>query len=58
MAKDFFIARDHIGIIRLYIGWDKNNVTYVSSELKSIESYCEKLQEFPPGYYYIGRRPF
>ena len=51
-TKDYFIARDHMGIIPLYIGWDENGVTYVASEMKSIEPYCEKLQEFPPGNYY------
>jgi len=51
-TKDYFVARDHIGIIPLYIGWDENGVTYVASEMKSIESYCETLQEFPPGNYY------
>ena len=51
-SKDYFIARDHMGIIPLYIGWDKNGVTYVASEMKSIETYCEELQEFPPGHYY------
>jgi len=51
-TKDYFIARDHMGIIPLYIGWDKNGVIYVASEMKSIEPYCEKLQEFPPGNYY------
>jgi asparagine synthase (glutamine-hydrolysing) len=53
-TKDYFIARDHIGIVPLYIGWDKDGVTYVASEMKSIESYCEKLQEFPPGHYYLS----
>ena len=53
-TKDYFIARDHIGIIPLYIGWDKDGVTYVASEMKAIESYCEILQEFPPGHYYKG----
>ena len=51
-TKDYFISRDHIGIIPLYIGWDENGVTYVASEMKSIEPYCEKLQEFPAGNYY------
>ena len=37
-TKDYFVARDHIGIIPLYIGWDENGVTYVASEMKSIES--------------------
>ena len=53
-TKEYVVARDHMGIIPLYIGWDKNKVTYVSSEMKAIESYCEKLQEFPPGHYYKG----
>jgi len=53
-TAEYFIARDHIGIIPLYIGWDKDGVTYVASEMKSIESYCEKLQEFPPGHYSLG----
>ena len=52
--KEYFIARDHIGIVPLYIGWDKEGLVYVSSEMKSIEPYCEKLQEFPPGHYYLG----
>jgi len=55
VAKEYFIARDHIGIVPLYIGWDKEGVTYVASEMKSIEHYCEKLQEFLPGHYYNGR---
>ena len=53
-TKDYFIARDHIGIVPLYIGWDKNGVTYVASEMKAIEMHCKKLQEFPPGHYYCG----
>jgi len=53
-TREYFIARDHIGIVPLYIGWDKNGVTYVASEMKSIEAYCEKLQEFPPGHSYVG----
>ncbi|PIN74391.1 asparagine synthase B [Candidatus Woesearchaeota archaeon CG10_big_fil_rev_8_21_14_0_10_45_16] len=52
--KEYFAARDHIGIIPLYIGWDKDGVTYIASEMKAIEKYCEKLQEFPPGHYYLG----
>ena len=44
----YFIARDHIGIIPLYIGWDTKGTFYVSSELKSLESNCEKIELFPP----------
>src|SRR3989338_7714470 len=53
-AKEYFLARDHIGIVPLYIGWDKEGLTYVASEMKALEPYCEKLQEFPPGHYYFG----
>ena len=54
-TSEYFIARDHIGIVPLYIGWDKDGLTYVASEMKAIESYCETLQEFPPGHYYKAR---
>ena len=49
--NEFFIARDHMGIIPLYIGWDKNKTLYVSSELKALESVCTKIELFPPGHY-------
>jgi asparagine synthase (glutamine-hydrolysing) len=55
-SREFFIARDHVGIVPLYIGWDGEGVTYVASEMKAIEPYCERLQEFPPGHYYIGSK--
>ncbi|HIH24728.1 TPA: asparagine synthase B [Candidatus Woesearchaeota archaeon] len=51
---DYFIARDHMGIIPLYIGWDKDGVTHVASEMKALDAYCAKIQEFPPGHYYLG----
>ena len=47
----YLIARDHIGIIPLYMGWDKKNIFYVSSELKSLEGVCDKIELFPPGHY-------
>lgn len=48
----FLIARDHMGIIPLYQGWDKEGNYYVASELKSLEGICKKIEAFPPGYYY------
>lgn len=48
---DYFIARDHMGIIPLYMGWDKNGTFYVASELKALEGYCTKIELFPPGHY-------
>ena len=37
---EFFIARDHMGIIPLYMGWDKDGTFYVASELKALEGVC------------------
>jgi asparagine synthase (glutamine-hydrolysing) len=48
---EYFIARDHMGIIPLYIGWDQNGTFYVASELKALEGYCSKIELFPPGNY-------
>jgi len=48
---EYFIARDHMGIIPLYIGWDKNGTFYVASELKALEGTCTKIELFPPGHY-------
>ena len=51
-AKDeYFVARDHMGIIPLYMGWDKNGTFYVASELKALEGTCTKIELFPPGHY-------
>ena len=47
----YFIARDHMGIIPLYIGWDENGTFYVASELKALEGFCTKIELFPPGHY-------
>jgi len=48
---EYLIARDHMGIIPLYIGWDRNGTFYVASELKSLEGVCNKIECFPPGHY-------
>lgn len=47
----YFIARDHMGIIPLYMGWDKQGQFYVASELKSLEGVCNIIREFLPGHY-------
>ena len=47
----YFIARDHMGIIPVYIGWDEKGTLYVASELKSLEGVCSKIELFPPGHY-------
>jgi len=48
---EYFIARDHMGIIPLYMGWDQNGTFYVASELKALEGTCSKIELFPPGHY-------
>jgi asparagine synthase (glutamine-hydrolysing) len=50
-TNSYMVARDHIGIIPLYMGWDQYGQFYVSSELKALEGYCTRIQEFPPGHY-------
>ena len=49
---EYFIARDHMGIIPLYMGWDSNGTFYVASELKALEGVCTKIELFPPGHYW------
>jgi asparagine synthase (glutamine-hydrolysing) len=51
----YLIARDHIGIIPLYMGWDKFGNFYVTSELKGLEGYCTKIEEFKPGHYLYSK---
>ena len=48
---DYLVARDHMGIIPLYHGWDKNGTYYVASELKALEGICNTIEVFPPGHY-------
>ncbi|MDB9824267.1 asparagine synthase B, partial [Flavobacteriaceae bacterium] len=50
----YFIARDHMGIIPLYMGWDADGTFYVASELKALEGVCTKIELFPPGHYYLS----
>lgn len=53
---DFLIARDPIGVIPLYIGHDKDGLTYVASELKALEGRCDSYEPFLPGHYYLGSK--
>jgi asparagine synthase (glutamine-hydrolysing) len=51
----YFIARDHMGIIPLYMGWDAEGTFYVASELKALEGVCTKIELFPPGHYWSSK---
>ena len=52
---EFLIARDPIGIIPLYIGYDSDGTLYCASELKALEGFCERYEPFLPGHYYSSR---
>ena len=53
----FLIARDPIGVIPLYIGYDSDGTVYVASELKALEGHCERYEPFLPGHYYWSEEP-
>jgi asparagine synthase (glutamine-hydrolysing) len=47
----YFIARDHMGIVPLYTGYDEHGNFYVASEMKALADVCKTVEEFPPGHY-------
>ena len=54
---EFLIARDPIGVIPLYIGFDSDGTVYIASELKALEGQCEQYEPFLPGHYYWSKQP-
>ncbi|WP_417015296.1 asparagine synthase B [Alistipes sp.] len=52
---EYLIARDPIGVIPLYIGWDRDEQFYVASELKALEGVCTTIQPFLPGHYWSSK---
>lgn len=55
--NEFLIARDPIGVIPLYIGFDTDGKVMVASELKALEGQCDHYEPFLPGHYYWSREP-
>ena len=53
--NEYLIARDPIGVIPLYIGHDADGKTYVASELKALEGFCDEYEPFLPGHYLYSR---
>lgn len=51
----YLIARDHMGIIPFYMGWDEWGNFYVASELKALEGVCNNIKEFLPGHYLYSK---
>ena len=54
-SNEFLIARDPIGVIPLYIGYDADGTVYVASELKALEGQCDHYEPFLPGHYVHGK---
>ena len=52
--NEFLIARDPIGVIPLYIGFNSDGKVFVASELKALEGQCERYEPFLPGHYYYS----
>lgn len=44
------VARDHMGIVPLYMGRDGEGNLYVASEMKALVPVCRRVWEFPPGH--------
>ena len=58
-GEHMIAARDHCGIKPLYIGYGKNGVMWFASELKAIcDQDCERIEEFPAGYYWTPKEGF
>ncbi|MBI1751927.1 MAG: asparagine synthase B [Acidobacteria bacterium] len=55
--ETYLIARDPIGVIPLYVGWDRQEHLYVASEMKALVGHCERIREVPPGHFYLGHEP-
>lgn len=54
-TETYLIARDHIGVMPMYMGWDKSGNFYIASELKALEGVCNKIEEFLPGHYLYSK---
>lgn len=53
--ESFVCARDHMGIIPLYIGWGSDGSVRVASELKALADACVRFEAFPPGHFYSSK---
>jgi len=47
-----FVARDHIGIVPLYVGYGADGSVWFASELKALAKDCARIEEFPPGHFF------
>jgi asparagine synthase (glutamine-hydrolysing) len=50
VEQRFLVARDPVGVIPLYFGHNAEGHLIVASELKALESVCNRFEEFLPGH--------
>lgn len=50
----YLIARDPIGVIPLYMGYDDAGHVLVASELKALEGFATHYDQFLPGHYFYS----
>ena len=46
----WIVARDHLGIVPLYMGRDGEGNLYAASEMKALVPVCRRVWEFPAGH--------
>ncbi|MEC4816619.1 MAG: asparagine synthase B [Scytonema sp. PMC 1069.18] len=56
-CKEFFAARDPIGIKPLYYGSTEDTL-FFSSEIKALVEHTDQIREFPNGHYYSSTEGF
>ena len=54
-GKDWYAARDPIGVCSLYQGWGKDGSVWFASEMKCLVGECERIIAFPPGHFVSSR---
>uniref|UniRef100_A0A182T096 Asparagine synthetase [glutamine-hydrolyzing] n=1 Tax=Anopheles maculatus TaxID=74869 RepID=A0A182T096_9DIPT len=55
-THQLLVARDPVGIVPLYYGWDQAESLWIASELKCLVECCREVVVFPPGHAYYGTR--
>ena len=50
----YIVARDPVGVVPLYMGWDSDGVLHIASEMKALVPVCTTVREFPPGHVLVG----
>lgn len=51
----YFVIRDHIGIIPVYIGRGENGEFFAASELKAFHDFATSIEILLPGHYYDSK---